>query len=53
MLSGTFLAVLFIPLSFVVIVQLFGRKRPAGQESPELEVTTPGIAAPVAEGEER
>ena len=53
MLSGTFLAVLFIPLSFVVIVQLFGRKRPPGEGPAELEATTPGITAPMAEGEGR
>jgi len=53
MLSGTFLAVLFIPLSFVVIVQLFGRKRPPGEGPAELEATTPGITATMAEGEGR
>jgi hydrophobe/amphiphile efflux-1 (HAE1) family protein len=46
MLSGTFLAVLFIPLLFVVIVELFARLRAAAPTSAE---TTPGHAAPPAE----
>ncbi len=33
MLSGTFLAVLFIPLLFVIIVQLFTRRRASAQET--------------------
>ena len=31
MITGTFLAVLFIPLFFVVVVRLFDRRRPAGR----------------------
>jgi len=42
MVSGTFLAVLFIPLFYVVVVSLFSRKR-------RHEMTPPGTPVP-AEG---
>jgi HAE1 family hydrophobic/amphiphilic exporter-1 len=47
MLSGTFLAVLFIPLFFVVIVQLFTRRRAA---APGSAGAPPGRTVPPAEG---
>ncbi len=50
MISGTFLAVLFIPLGFVVIVQMFGRKKRRGRPVADSEATAPGIPAPAAEG---
>jgi HAE1 family hydrophobic/amphiphilic exporter-1 len=50
MLSGTFLAVLFIPLGFVVVVRLFGRKRGPESSPPDAEATAPGIVAAPAEG---
>jgi HAE1 family hydrophobic/amphiphilic exporter-1 len=50
MLSGTFLAVLFIPLGFVVIVRLFGRRRPAETSPPDAGATAPGVGATPAEG---
>ncbi|MBZ0089064.1 MAG: efflux RND transporter permease subunit, partial [Thermoanaerobaculia bacterium] len=50
MISGTFLAVLFIPLGFVVIVQVFGRKKRRGRPVADSEATAPGIPAPAAEG---
>ncbi|KAB2964324.1 MAG: efflux RND transporter permease subunit [Thermoanaerobaculia bacterium] len=42
MISGTFLAVLFIPLFFVVVERLFGRRRAAGGPEPDLEATASG-----------
>jgi HAE1 family hydrophobic/amphiphilic exporter-1 len=48
MLSGTFLAVLFIPLFFVVIVRLFSRRQAA---APNSQDTTPGVTIAPAEGE--
>jgi HAE1 family hydrophobic/amphiphilic exporter-1 len=53
MLSGTFLAVLFIPLGFVVIVQLFGRGKPAEASPPDAERTAPGVVIASAEGSAR
>jgi hydrophobe/amphiphile efflux-1 (HAE1) family protein len=50
MLSGTFLAVLFIPLGFVVVVQLFGRRRRRDASPAEIEATAPGVPVPPAEG---
>ena len=50
MLSGTFLAVLFIPLGFVVIVRLFSRRKPATASPPDAEATAPGVAIAPAEG---
>ncbi len=50
MLSGTFLAVLFIPLGFVVVVQLFGRGPRAGGKSIETDTTDPGFATSAPEG---
>ena len=50
MLSGTFLAVLFIPLGFVVVVQLFGRRRRGGGSPADSEETAPGVPAPAVEG---
>ncbi len=37
MVTATFLAIFFIPLFFVIVVQLFGRKKrqPAGPPRPE------------------
>jgi len=51
MLSGTFLAVLFIPLGFVVVVQLFGRRqRRVAASPPDSEATAPGFAGTPGEG---
>ncbi len=53
MLSGTFLAVLFIPLGFVIIVRLFGRRTPPGEAALGSEETAPGVPAAAAEEEAR
>jgi HAE1 family hydrophobic/amphiphilic exporter-1 len=53
MLSGTFLAVLFIPLGFVLVERFFGRKRPRQEVPPEGEATAPGLAVARTEGEGR
>lgn len=50
MLSGTFLAVLLIPLGFVVVVQLFSRGKSAGASPPDAEATAPGVVTAPAEG---
>ncbi len=50
MLSGTFLAVLFIPLGFVVVVRLFARRRPPGTAPADSEATAPGVPVPAVEG---
>ncbi len=53
MISGTFLAVLFIPLGFVLVERFFGRKRPRQEVPPEGDATAPGLAVPQTEGEGR
>ena len=50
MLSGTFLAVLLIPLGFVVVVQLFGRGRRGEGRAVESEATDPGFTHSAPEG---
>ncbi len=44
MVTGTFLAIFFIPLFFVLVVQLFGRQRRGGAEAPA------AVAAGAGEG---
>jgi hypothetical protein len=42
MITGTFLAIFFIPLFYVLVVQVFGRKKSAA--------AVPGLAVPAEEG---
>lgn len=43
MITGTFLAIFFIPLFYVLVVQVFGRKKSAA-------TAAPGLAVPAEEG---
>ncbi len=50
MLSGTFLAVIFIPLFFVLVSRLFSGRRQDGKRGEyESETTAPGMIAPGSE----
>jgi hypothetical protein len=41
MVTATFLAIFFIPLFFVMVVQLFGKKKKHGTEQPGSETVSP------------
>jgi HAE1 family hydrophobic/amphiphilic exporter-1 len=41
MVTATFLAIFFIPLFYVGVVQLFGRKKGAASETPGPDVVSP------------
>ncbi|RUP33057.1 MAG: multidrug efflux RND transporter permease subunit, partial [Curvibacter sp.] len=46
MLSGTVLAIFFVPLFYVVVVGFFGRRRTAAPAQPALASASPGGAHP-------
>ena len=47
MITATFLAIFFIPLFFVFVVQVFGHKTDRKQSA---ATATPGLAVPAEEG---